>query len=724
MNQSLHFLRPYLRGWPIILVAMILAYTLASRYLQYVTPMYESTAKLRLADMGEGIPNSNLYKDFDVFANSQKINTEIEVIKSHQIIKNAIRESGFQCQLFRVGKLAKKELYLESPVSITPITIGADLEDIPLKMTIANRSNLTIYNGEEKLYNGKIGDTIFIKNSVFSISLNQSLIQAKSNIQIDDQYELIFNSPKLLISEIEKNLDVTAVDKDVSVIRISYKSPNPDKSAYFPNAIAKAYIEDYLLSKFRSADTTVDFLDERIDEIKSRLTNSENSILGYRQQKGITNIRQETETDLRKISQLKIQKTNLKMNLDATRDLERYIQSGRDNFLDLAPNFEAFNDLLSTEMVKKIKQLQSEKKDLELTYTNQDDRVKIVDEKINDITKYLVESIKNTRKNQEIKYNDICRDIHEAETYLEPVPENERVMTILNREFNIYEQSYNYLNQKRIEAEIAKSAKVAFHKVITPASLSSSPVSPNVPIVKIISTLLGMIAAIILIGIIHSLKARVQSSTTIESNSQTPIIAQIPKLKSRDEKETYFHKLITDWEIKKVLNSKNIVCISGFSPEEGSQFLAQNTINTFFEQNRNVLIIDFQNRLYPQISIGIKPIRIENNLDLWQIDKTDLKFKKSTEIQKTVADLSKKYDEIVILNDFIQSSFSLSMMSISTLNIISLDARLTAAKRVEEVDQLMEEFDIQNAYFSLNRVHYNPSMWYELTRWIRLRKKR
>lgn len=50
------------------------------------------------------------------------------------------------------------------------------------------------------------------------------------------------------------------------------------------------------------------------------------------------------------------------MNLDAIKNLNNYISEGKDNYLELAPNFEAFNDLLSTEMVKNMKLLQAEKK--------------------------------------------------------------------------------------------------------------------------------------------------------------------------------------------------------------------------------------------------------------------------------------------------------------------------------------------------------------------------
>ena len=115
MNDSLSFIKPYLRGWPIILAAMVLAYLAASKYLNYVTPMYESTAKLRMADLNEGVPNSNLFKDLDVFANTQKINAEIELLKSDALISKALAKVPFDVQIFRSGSIRKTELFNDSP---------------------------------------------------------------------------------------------------------------------------------------------------------------------------------------------------------------------------------------------------------------------------------------------------------------------------------------------------------------------------------------------------------------------------------------------------------------------------------------------------------------------------------------------------------------------------------------------------------------------------------
>lgn len=87
MEDNLRILKPFFRGFPLVLIVVIASILSAKKYLNYVTPMYESTAKMKLADANEGVPNSNLFKNFDVFASANKIAGEIEVLKSNLLLK-------------------------------------------------------------------------------------------------------------------------------------------------------------------------------------------------------------------------------------------------------------------------------------------------------------------------------------------------------------------------------------------------------------------------------------------------------------------------------------------------------------------------------------------------------------------------------------------------------------------------------------------------------------
>lgn len=710
MTDIFNLLKPYLRGWLIILSFMIIGFFAASKYLNYVTPMYESTAKLRLADMSEGVPNSNLFKDLDVFVSSQKINAEIELIKSHSLISKALSLVPFEMQLFRTGQIQNTELFLNSPILIQPIEWEEKLKDKILQLKIENHESYTITTENATVYKGKIGDTLNIENSSLIINLNQDLLKTKKELNIVDNYSFSILSLSRQISEINKNLEINAVDKDIPVIRISYKSAHPEKAALFSNALAEAYISDYIQTKYSAANVTNNFLNERIEELSVKLSNSENDILNFRENEGITNIVQEVETDLRKVSQLKIQQTNLKMSLEAIKDLERYIQSGQENFLSLAPNFEAFTDLLSTEIIKNIKQLQAEKKDLLLQYTENAEQVKVVDAKIDDLTSYLTESITNTRKNLETKYNKLVNDISQAELVFIDVPQKEKTMKILNREFEIYQQSYNFLNQKMIEAGIAKSAKISFHRIISPAMISKTPVSPNRIIIKIVSTLLGMFAALFLIFVVHTLKARVNDRATIESRSLIPIVLAVPKLKSNNQAKKLFTKTVSEWEIKQLMNHKTITCFSGFNINEGAQFIS-NHIETIFKiQNRKVLLVVFKDEIKDNSEhFWTTEIESEHKTTI-TINETLLGTLTIEKWQNWLHENAENFDQTIILNTPFGTPFTLATMAASHLNIVCVDTRLTRAKKIIEVDLLNEEFNLPKVFYALNRDGYTPSL--------------
>ncbi|MFN0292451.1 GumC family protein [Pedobacter helvus] len=705
MNENIRILRPFLRGLPIIILAMVISVLMAKKYLSYVTPMYESTAKLKLADIQEGVPSANLFKDFDVFATANKIATEVEVLKSENLLEKTIAQLPFNKEIYRKGSLLSVELFQNSPIQIKSFLSAEGYDKRYQLNVLSDKHFMFYYPSAKKGIAGSFGKPLVIKGGTILITLNQPFIQSKKELKIIDNYEFEFLSKQKILDKVVKNLDIVPVDKDVPVIRINYKSNVPEKAALLVNKLAETYIREYIENKFKAADTTVDFLKEEIDSSRRRLSDSENNIQQYRDQNNIINIQQETETDLRKIAELKIQQTNIKMNLDAVKKLNGYISNGKKSFLDLAPNFEAFNDLLSTEMVKGIKKLQAEKKDLLLTYTPENEKVKIIDQKINDLIDYQVESVKNTEKNLEVKYNEISNTITDSEKVFVGLPEKEKQLEILNREFNLYENNYNFLNTKRIEAEIARSAKISFHKIITPGVASKTPVSPVRSIIIIVAAVLGMLGSIVLIYIVHMIKAKVNDVYTIEKNSTIPIAIATPFIRNKEKKETVFLQEALQLDLKGLLTDKGCIVISSYNRSEEHLFHSINLFQAFQKQGRKVLFIDATGDAQPQL-------RTEDYVNL-----SDPKYTRYTQKASRIEieEMMKSYDLSVLHNQSIQDgSMTLSFMSLATQNLIILDSRKTAERIITEIELLKDEFHLPNMWFVLNRAGYNPSVWTEI----------
>ena len=287
MKESLNILKPYLRGWPIIVGTMIIFYLGAQKYLSYVAPMYESTVKIRLADNEQSIPSANLYKDFDVFSTKQKIDAEIEVIQSDIILEKAIQKVPVSIQKYRIGSFTKTEIYDDCPFNIIPLQWHKSDMDQTFKLSITAQHYFTLVTPGARKISGQLGDTLRLNNSKLVIALNQGFLRSKASPQIDGHYEFTVLSNQKAIAHIKSNISVASVDKEVPIVRISVKSAHPKKAAELSNAIAEAYIEDYIEKKSKAAELTVSFLDDRITEISKDLAQSEERILNFRNLKSI-----------------------------------------------------------------------------------------------------------------------------------------------------------------------------------------------------------------------------------------------------------------------------------------------------------------------------------------------------------------------------------------------------------------------------------------------------
>ncbi|HAY3552818.1 hypothetical protein KRE47_07945 [Elizabethkingia meningoseptica] len=700
-SENIRFLKPFLRGLPIIILTIIISVLAAKKYLNYVTPMYESTAKLKLADTQEGVPSANLFKDFDVFASANKISTEIEVLKSTSLIEKTLEKLPFSTEIYRIGKMRSVELFTNSPVKIEATFADKKNYDKKFALNIHSDQKFTLITSDStKEIKGTFGTPVNINGGKILISINEEYLKSKPDAKIIDRYEFEFLSREKLLDKINKNLDIVSVDKDVPVIRINYKSNIPEKATLLVNTLAETYIEDYIENKYRAANTTVDFLKEEIGQANHKLSDAENRIENYRNKENIINIPQETETDLRKISQLKIQQSNLKMNLDAIKNLNSYVAGGEENYLDLATNFEAFNDLLSTEMIKNMKQLQAEKKELLLTYTPEHEKVKIIDSKIKDLTDYQTESIKNTQKNLQIKYNDINHDIQLAEQAFIGLPEKEKLLNIMNREFNLYEKNYNFLNEKRIDAEIAKSAKISFHKIITRGELPTKPVSPMRSIIIIVAAIVGMIGSVIIIYAVHFAKAKVNDTYTIEKNSAIPVAFVTPFIKNKEKIMYHFLENILEMELKGIIKDKNLICITSYDKAKQHTFHSKNIIRALQVQSRKILVID--------VAGNLKNIEACDYIDF--SDEKNLTFT-STEVQHLIREKMTGNDICIINNQPIkQGKLALLFLKLADQNLFLLDSRRTAAKSIINVELLKDEYQLTNLWFVLNKGGYNPSL--------------
>lgn len=690
----MNILKPLYRGLPVVIITMLAGIGIAKKYLKYATPMYESTAKIKLADIHEGVANSNLFKDFDVFVNTTKISAEAELLKSKVLVRKMLTRLNLGTVVYRVGDIHKTELYNQCPFEVQAVLDNAKWYNRPFGIQVSKDSVVVITTPSGERLQTSFNQVLSATGGTFLFKRNNFLLQQRPDLPVNDRYECIIYSEDKLVNSIIAGLDIMAVDKDIPVLRISYQSAVPRKSADVVNALSAAYIADYIEEKYKSADTAEQFLTKQLDTFSNKLSASEGAIESYRNNKHIVNIRQETETDLRKIADLKKQLASVQMNLNAIDSLNHYIGLGKDHFLELAPNFEAFTDLLSTELVKKIKELQRDKRDLLVKYTPEHEKVKVVDDKLNDIFSYLQESIRNTGNSLHIQYNNLYNTITESEKVFIGLPTREKNMTILERNFSMNEEIYRFLHGKKTEAEIAKAATISFHRIISEGEVPDKPVSPNYTIITVLAAILGIAAGVVLIYTVHTIKAKVNDEENINRHSDTPVSAAVPNCRNAQQRTVFFRKWALELELKKQLPSGSIICISSFKTLEGKHFIAQALYEAITTVHEKVLLVNAEDTVTGPLE----------NPEGWQ------QYLRAKQLQ---------YDIILVINFPVQvHSASMVLMAAATNNLFVLDSRRTAEGFITAADVLQRQLQLTAMEFVLNRAGYTPSLLLQLKKQV------
>ncbi|UTW63942.1 AAA family ATPase [bacterium SCSIO 12741] len=733
-QQLKRMLWPLLKGAPIILLSVLLALVLAFRYVLYTNPTFESTSKIKLDDIGHGFSSASLYEDFDLFSHSNKIAAEVEVLKSPMLVQKALETLDFEVSYFRVGKVRTSELYLHTPFLVEYSGMASEAYDRFFDLYLNQDSTFTLVfapGGVERRVTGKLNTPVIDPLFQFTVKLNQELFTDKEQIDWADHFRFKIHS-KEFISEhlVGDNLDVSAIDKDIAILRVSYRSEVPEKAAAFVNALSESYVRDYVENRTQAAGRTVRFIENQLAKVENELKESESALEKYRLQNNIINTYQENETDLRKIAQLKIQLANLEMNEAALDTLEHYVTKSQRDFTELAPNFEAFNDLLSTELVKELIQLEGEKKELLVVYTPADEKVKLVEDRIRHIENYIVESIRNTRINSGIKRKEIENAILAAEEALLSVPTKEKQLVILERDFKLNQKIYNFLAEKRTEASIAEAANISFHRIIQHGLIPRIPVSPKKNMVVIISVFIALLGSISLIVIHEMLQGKVNSREELEATSATPLCGEIPHLsaKSNGKDEAAWQSLATNLQLLKRVVRGSAVSLVSSHHGEGKTTSVRGLAKAYGLMGWRVIVLD-GNLINPDLSAqmqceshaGLAEILngsgtlenclVQNETENWSFlpagnnRNFPLRLYNQPQLEELINSLKKDFDLVLIDSpDLATSIGALKWMEYSNQSIWVIHAKRSKEKDLMAVDKISEEYGFSNLSILLNGV--------------------
>ena len=726
-NSIKNILAPVTRRWYIIIIFLALASFGAWRYLQSATPKYQASATVKIED-NSGITETKLFKDFDVFNQNNKTQTEVEVLKSRYLFEKALQKLDFFVEYYRTTDLRTEELYHACPfkVDYTITDNSFNEQSFDFKYLGGNRYKI-YYTIKDKDFEreARIGEKISEKEWTITVAKDAGHKTISKSGLADTYRFIIYNKEALAQKMMNRDYLVRAVDKDVNIIKIYYQHAVPEKAMLLVNAIAEAYLEQGLDDKKDLANSTLDFINRQLEIVTAELVNAQNAIKKYKIDNEIINISQQTDATFKTLSQLEIQKVDINMKLAMLENLSEYLRRNKE--VDISgPEYSTISDPLFTEGVSKLNIKLRERITALTRYTKNDPHVYNIENEVAQLRDYLVESVNNTRKELLTKQNEVYAAIDEQKASFDGVPEKEATLNELGRNFFLYEKVYNFLIEKRTEALITSQVNVSFNKILEVATLPYEQESPIAEVVWGIALFLGLTLGILTAYFVHFIKSSVSGREDMEKISDIPFIGNVERFSKNANGYNSFSALTTRILLNQADKEKLVISVTSTLKGEGKTFVATGLARTLAAMDKKVVLVDM-NLYNPTLQewfdirnpIGISDVYTNKsgihdainitpfpNLDLINAGSTDHPINHLLATGKTkeiIDELSKHYDAVII--DTPESGKyvdAIPFMKWSDLNLYIVKADDTSAELINNAELIKEEYRLKEVYFVLN----------------------
>ncbi len=733
---------PIIKGLPIIVALVMLSILFTRRVIKYTTPEYQSSAALKLDNRDFSTSTINIF-DSQGFSNiANDVMTEIEVFKSKNLIQKAFEKLDFDVSYYRIGDIRTTEMYKESPFTISYKLLSPQAQDKLFYLRYQGNNIFELLPNKEAASGSRITvDSLWKDEHIsFTIKKNEALLTKKMQaLQIDDLFGIQFNSFEKLAKNVNAdNFYVRPVDKDVSIVKLYYQHEVPAKAALFLNALMQTYVEDYQSNKENNMDGILQFVNQQLASVEVKLKESEANLANYKAQNGIVNAIQETDATIKQLSEFNTRIVNYDIQEAELNRLFEYLATGN-SLQGFSPNFESLLEPVFKDSYLKAQNLELEKQDLLLKYQPESDIIVNIENKISSLRVFINESVKNTLENIGTKRTELEQAIAKIDEKIKKYPNKERETAFLQREVMLNEQMYNLLAEKRTELAIARRSNHTFHKVLDPATIASTPISPNKPLYYGVAVFFALLGGIGFSFLKHFMTAKIKNKKDLTEMSNYPIIGFVNRVRDKRLEVDALTNLYTNIEIlqrNQLKGETPIITITSMLPNEGKTFTATNLAKLMSMTGKKVLLIDMDLRK-PSVHNAFD---INNNRGMAAIIEKKLKPKRAIVRTKMknlqvipggkfdtatspiifslqniafIHSLKESYDLIIIDTPPLGMVVdAVPLMHQADLNLLVVRSEQSKIRNFRSTSDLIEEFAIPNLYLVLNDVKRRSERYY------------
>jgi capsular exopolysaccharide synthesis family protein len=585
--------------WYLVILSLLTAVTIAFINNRYATRVYPITASIIIKEAEDNSAGKYLYNNPLVNFYKNYLN-ELYIVKSHPLIQNTIKDLNLQLGFYKEGNILTSENYFDMPVRGRVISEAFDSRGFSVYFQGINANEYRIFptEGGEITFAGT-----YSYNDTVRVGSNRYIVEKISDFNpqfLNEQFILRYTPSGNLASIYINRLNADWAEEGAGVINLSINGSIPQKEIDFLNGLIRGYEEYNLTKKSLAATRTIEFISEQLEGITDSLRQVERQLEKFKNRNIVTDLNSEALRLYQKVEGLETQKTELILRSNYYKYLQKYLEEGKNLDQIILPSSVGINDNILTGLLSKMVDFQMDMK-MHLSGEKLDNPLIVEKRKrIQQIKRDIVESINSQKGVDQIKLNFLNKGIGDIEKQLDYLPIAERQLISIKRNYNLLDNLYMFLMQKKAEAGISKASTTSDVVVVNPP-LAGGFIFPKIRLNYLLAISFGLAIPLMIFVGIELLNTRVQSREDIEEQTDVPILGGTGHKKSEGNLEVMGKPKSSVAESFRALRSnlfyfmdnkeKGVFLVTSSISGEGKTFTSINLASVFALSGKKTLII-------------------------------------------------------------------------------------------------------------------------------------
>ncbi|WP_324677523.1 GumC family protein [Hymenobacter sp. GOD-10R] len=508
----------YLPYWPWILGSLLVFATIAIGYLKIVKPTYEIKASILVQDTNKNPNNKSALQEIDLAESPKVAENEIEVLKSHELINQAIVNLQLWTRYFTSDAFVPEELYTNSPVAYHLITASNSTYDQTLKVVVVSKDSFNVIGKDAKTHTYAFNSPIQSDGATWQL-------QAKQNIQdfLGETITIQLENPEKVAERYQKSMVVELLNKQAPAIGLAIDDQVPERGKSLLDHLIQLYNGKAIAEKNRTTQSTLDFIDKRLAVLSGELNSLESKVEGFRSSHGLTDITSQSSMYLENVQSNDTQLNKVNIELGVIDEISRYVN---------APDFKGvpatmgIDDPTLSSLIEKLSSLQLQREKLLATTPETNPVFEPINKQINATRSAIIGSVRTLKASLLGTKRQLQATTGKLASSIRNVPVQERQLVSIKRQQTIKENLYLYLLQKREEVGLSYAPLLADARIVDQA-YTASVKWPKKPFVLALAMLLGLALPCGVILVKEGIRNRIRGGKEVEALSQLPLLTEL-----------------------------------------------------------------------------------------------------------------------------------------------------------------------------------------------------